>query len=74
MREGESKRGRGGVKGGGGGGGGGGGEKEGERERERERGMEGSIITALSRDSIAIIFIERSLKPLATQTGFLKQF
>ena len=66
MREGESKRGR--------GGGGGGGEKEGERERERERGMEGSIITALSRDSIAIIFIERSLKPLATQTGFLKQF
>ena len=68
MREGESKRGR----GGGGGGGGGGGEKEG--ERERERGMEGSIITALSRDSIAIIFIERSLKPLATQTGFLKQF
>lgn len=64
MREGESKRGR--------GGGGGGGEKEG--ERERERGMEGSIITALSRDSIAIIFIERSLKPLATQTGFLKQF
>lgn len=66
MREGESKRGRGGVRGGGGG------EKEGERERERR--MEGSIITALSRDSIAIIFIERSLKPLATQTGFLKQF
>ena len=62
MREGESKRGRGGVRGGGG------------EERKRERGMEGSIITALSRDSIAIIFIERSLKPLATQTGFLKQF
>ena len=66
MREGESKRGRGGVRGGGRGGG--------EKEGERERGMEGSIITALSRDSIAIIFIERSLKPLATQTGFLKQF
>ena len=64
MREGESKRGRGEVRGGGGG----------EKEGERERGMEGSIITALSRDSIAIIFIERSLKPLATQTGFLKQF